>query len=126
MTAVAAGPGDTAGRGDPRRGAAAELDRLWPIAAAFAAFVLAWKLVVVVGGLPVFILPAPEQVAGRFLTAGTDGTIPPHAWTTVVEVALGFAVGAGTRARLRERAPLPAAIDLQLHQRPRGWNPPTV
>ena len=67
----------------------------WPVAAAFVAFVLAWKLVVVVGGLPVFILPAPEQVAARFVTAWADGTMLPHAWTTIVEVALGFAVGAG-------------------------------
>ncbi len=71
-----------------------QVDRLWPIAAAFAAFVLAWKLVVVLGALPVYILPAPEQVAVRFVTAWTDGTMAPHAWTTIVEVALGFAVGA--------------------------------
>jgi putative riboflavin transport system permease protein len=66
----------------------------WPVAAAFVGFLLLWKLIVVVGGLPVFILPAPEQVAGRFATAWLDGTIAPHAWTTIVEVALGFAVGA--------------------------------
>jgi len=65
-----------------------------PVAAAFIVFVAAWKLVVVLGRLPVFILPAPEQVATRFVTAWTDGTMAPHAWTTVVEVALGFAVGA--------------------------------
>jgi putative riboflavin transport system permease protein len=68
---------------------------LWPIVAAFAAFLVIWKLVVVVGGLPVFILPAPEEVAIRFVTAWTDGTMLPHAWTTIVEVALGFIVGAG-------------------------------
>ena len=65
----------------------------WPVAA-FIVFVVAWKLVVVLGRLPVFILPAPEQVAARFVTAWTDGTMGPHAWTTIVEVALGFAVGA--------------------------------
>jgi len=65
----------------------------WPVAA-FIVFVVAWKLVVVLGRLPVFILPAPEQVAARFVTAWTDGTMAPHAWTTIVEVALGFAVGA--------------------------------
>lgn len=65
----------------------------WPVLAAFAAFVIVWKLVVVIGGLPVFILPSPEQVAARFVTAWTDGTILPHAWTTLVEVALGFLVG---------------------------------
>ena len=71
-----------------------QVDRHWPVTAAFAAFVVAWKLLVVLGGLPVYILPAPEQVAVRFITAWTDGTMAPHAWTTIVEVALGFAVGA--------------------------------
>lgn len=65
----------------------------WPVVLAFALFVAVWKLVAVAGGLPVFILPAPEQVAGRFVTAWTDGTIAPHAWTTIVEVVLGFAAG---------------------------------
>jgi len=69
--------------------------RAAPVAAAFVAFVAVWKLVVVVGGLPVFILPPPEQVATRFVTAWGDGTIAPHAWTTLVEVVLGFVVGAG-------------------------------
>ncbi len=65
----------------------------WPVALAFLGFLVAWKLIVVVGGLPVFILPAPEQVAARFVTAWTDGTMAPHAWTTLVEVVLGFVVG---------------------------------
>ena len=72
------------------------LAELWPIPVAFAVFVAIWKLVVIVGNLPVFILPTPETVAIRFVTAWTDGTIAPHAWTTIVEVALGFAVGAGS------------------------------
>jgi putative riboflavin transport system permease protein len=88
MTAVTAGPGARPAR------AVHEGNRLWPVAGAFAAFVVAWKLVVVLGALPVYILPAPEQVALRFITAWTDGTMAPHAWTTIVEVALGFAVGA--------------------------------
>ncbi|MEA2519446.1 MAG: putative riboflavin transport system permease protein [Chloroflexota bacterium] len=67
---------------------------LWPIVVAFAIFVAVWKLVVVVSGLPAFILPAPEAVGARFVEAWADGTIPPHAWTTLVEVVLGFAVGA--------------------------------
>jgi NitT/TauT family transport system permease protein len=69
---------------------------LWPIVVAMAAFVIAWKLVVVVGGLQPFILPPPESVAGRFLVALLDGTIFPHLVTTLVEVALGLVVGAGT------------------------------
>lgn len=61
---------------------------------AFAAFVALWKIVVVVGGYPAFILPAPEDVAVRLVTGWTDGTIPRHAGTTLLEVALGFGVGA--------------------------------
>ena len=62
----------------------------------FAAFVLVWKAIVVVGGYPSFILPSPEAVGGRFVRAWLDGVIPPHAATTLVEVILGFAVGAGS------------------------------
>jgi len=64
-----------------------------PAGLAFVAFLVAWKLVVVAARLPVFILPAPEQVAARLTTAWLDGTMAPHAWTTIVEVALGFLVG---------------------------------
>lgn len=64
------------------------------VVGAFAFFVLAWKAIVVVTGLPSFILPAPEIVAERLVTAMTDGTIWPHLWTTLVEVLLGFTVGA--------------------------------
>jgi len=66
----------------------------WPeVLLAFIAFLAVWKLVVVAAALPVFILPPPEDVATRFVTAWTDGTMLPHAWTTIVEVVLGFAVG---------------------------------
>lgn len=65
------------------------------VGAVFAAFLVAWKAIVVVTGLPPFILPPPETVATRFVTAWTDGTIWPHLTTTLVEVALGFVVGAG-------------------------------
>ena len=62
----------------------------------FAVFVVVWKLVVLIGGYPSFILPAPETVGQRFVRAWADGIIEPHAWTTLVEIALGFAVGALT------------------------------
>ncbi|HEY7131224.1 MAG TPA: ABC transporter permease, partial [Candidatus Limnocylindrales bacterium] len=92
MTAVAAPEANPAAA----RGAGSGLvGQVWPIVAAFVAFLVVWKLVVIVTGLPVFILPAPELVAARFLTAWTDGTMAPHAWTTIVEVFLGFVVGAG-------------------------------
>ena len=63
------------------------------VLAAFAVFLLVWKAVVVVSGLPPFILPPPETVATRFLDALGDGTIEPHLRTTLVEVLLGFTVG---------------------------------
>ena len=63
---------------------------------AFAAFVGAWKAIVLIGGYPPFILPAPEVVAARFAEAWIDGTIAPHAIRTLGEVLLGFAAGAGS------------------------------
>ena len=104
----------------PRIGSS--LAELWPIPVAFAVFVAVWKLVVMVGSLPVFILPPPETVALRFVTAWADGTIAPHAWTTIVEVALGFAVGAASglvagyalaRSRLVERLVSPYLVAAQ-------------
>ena len=63
------------------------------VAASFAIFVLVWKAIVVIGGYPPFILPPPESVAARFVRGWTDGVIAPHAWSTLVEIALGLAVG---------------------------------
>jgi NitT/TauT family transport system permease protein len=60
---------------------------------ALAFFIVAWKAIVVVGGLPSFILPPPETVAERFVSAWLDGTVWPHFVTTMVEIALGFTVG---------------------------------
>ncbi len=67
-----------------------------PIVAALAVFLIVWKSVVVLGGLKPFILPPPETVAIRFLGALIDGTILPHLVTTLVEIALGLVVGAGS------------------------------
>jgi NitT/TauT family transport system permease protein len=69
--------------------------RLVPIVAGLAVFVGVWKALVVFGGYPVFILPAPEVVAARFVRAWADGTIQPHFLVTLREIGLGFAVGAG-------------------------------
>jgi NitT/TauT family transport system permease protein len=65
------------------------------VAAAAIVFVVAWKLIVVVGGYPAFILPAPEVVAQRFVSAWMDGTMAPHATATLQEIVIGFLVGAG-------------------------------
>ena len=66
------------------------------ILAALAGFVLLWQLVVVVSGFPPFILPPPGSVVSRWVTAWTAGTIQPHLIATLVAVALGFVVGAGS------------------------------
>jgi len=68
---------------------------LVPVVAAFVIFVAAWKAIVVVGGYPPFILPPPESVLSRFVGAWTSGLIWPHFAATMVEVAIGFALGAG-------------------------------
>ncbi len=67
-----------------------------PILATLATFVLAWKAIVVVLGYPTFVLPAPELVLGRLVSAWADGTIPRHAASTLVEIALGFGAGASS------------------------------
>ncbi len=68
---------------------------LLAVAGAFVFFVLAWKAVVIVGGLRPFILPGPDVVAGRFVGAWLDGTVWPHFAVTMVEILIGFTVGAG-------------------------------
>jgi NitT/TauT family transport system permease protein len=94
---------------------------LWPIVVAFVVFVAVWKVAAIVAGLG-FILPAPEVVAARFVEAWADGTMEPHAWTTLVEVSLGFATGATfglvvgyaiARSRLVERFVSPYLIAAQ-------------
>jgi NitT/TauT family transport system permease protein len=58
-------------------------------------FIVAWQAIVSLGDFPPYILPAPAAVGARFVTAWTDGTIAPHLAATLLEVVLGFAVGAG-------------------------------
>ena len=64
-----------------------------PVLLAAVAFLAIWQLVVLVGDYPVFILPGPLVVAERFVRAWVEGTMTPHALTTLAEVALGLAVG---------------------------------
>jgi NitT/TauT family transport system permease protein len=59
-----------------------------------AAFLAAWKLVTIVGGYPVYILPAPEVVADRAVRAISTGLLWEHTSLTLLEVVLGFAAGA--------------------------------
>jgi NitT/TauT family transport system permease protein len=93
-----------------------------PIVAAAAIFFIGWKALVVAASYPVFILPAPEVVARRFVEAWTDGTMWPHASATLVEIGLGFLVGAGlavgvgyllARSRLAERLLSPYLVAAQ-------------
>ena len=66
------------------------------VVGALVVFVLVWQVVVVVSGFPPYILPTPAEVAARLVSAWSQGIIQPHLRTTLVEVALGFTVGAGT------------------------------
>jgi len=95
---------------------------LLPVVAAAALFVVAWKAIVVVGGYPQFILPAPEVVGLRFVNAWLDGTMAPHAFATLSEIVIGFAVGATlavvvgyllARSRLAERLLSPYLVAAQ-------------
>jgi putative riboflavin transport system permease protein len=71
--------------------------RSWlPIVLSLSIFLLVWKAIVVVGGYRPFILPAPDVVAARLVEAWADGVMAPHAAATLVEIALGFIVGAGS------------------------------
>ena len=93
-----------------------------PAVAAFVAFIAVWKLAIAVGGLKPFVLPPPEDVAARFVGAWLDGTMAPHAWTTIVEVVLGFTAGGAAglgvgyllaRSRLIERLASPYLVAAQ-------------
>ncbi|HEV2006227.1 MAG TPA: ABC transporter permease [Candidatus Limnocylindrales bacterium] len=64
-------------------------------AAGLVLFLALWQGIVIVGGYPPFILPPPDAVIARLVSGWVDGTIAPHALRTLLEVALGFGVGAG-------------------------------
>lgn len=64
-----------------------------PVIAGAVLFLSGWRLLVAIGNYPAFILPTPEEVAIRFVRAMADGTIPDHAATTLLEIALGFGAG---------------------------------
>jgi NitT/TauT family transport system permease protein len=57
-------------------------------------FLLVWKLVTVVGRYPDFVLPAPEVVASRAVSALRSGVLVDHTAVTLSEILLGFAAGA--------------------------------
>lgn len=93
-----------------------------PVFLALAVFLIGWKLIVVAGGYPVFILPPPETVLARFAGAWLDGTIANHALATLAEVVIGFAIGGSSavligyllaRSRLAERVLSPYIVAAQ-------------
>ncbi len=59
-----------------------------------AVFLALWKLLTLVGGYPEYILPAPEVVLERAVRAIGSGVLWEHTAVTLIEVVLGFAVGA--------------------------------
>jgi len=59
-----------------------------------AAFLAVWKGLVVIGGYPEYILPAPDVVGARAVEAIQHGTLQPHLAATLEESVIGFAVGA--------------------------------
>jgi NitT/TauT family transport system permease protein len=98
------------------------LTSLWPVLASLGIFLLVWQAIVFAGSYPPFILPGPLTVAQRFVRAWTDGTMWPHFATTLVEVLLGFAIGATlaivvgvllARSRLAERLLSPYLVAAQ-------------
>jgi NitT/TauT family transport system permease protein len=80
----------------PARPASARVPGALAAPLALGVFVLGWKALVVAGSYPPFILPAPEEVAARFVEAWLDGTIAPHFVRTLGEVLAGFGVGAAS------------------------------
>jgi len=70
------------------------LRRLGFIALSAAAFLAVWKVVVVIGGYPEYILPAPDVVTVRAVEAIQNGTLQPHLAATLEESVIGFGVGA--------------------------------
>jgi NitT/TauT family transport system permease protein len=98
------------------------LTTVGPIIASLGVFIVAWQAIVVAGSYPPFILPGPLTVGQRFVRAWTDGTMWPHFATTLVEVLLGFAIGATlaivvgvllARSRLAERLLSPYLVAAQ-------------
>ncbi len=92
------------------------------VALSLAAFLLVWQLVVWVSGFKSFILPGPYTVAERFVRAWAEGMMWPHVQQTLVEVLLGFAIGALVavaagvllaRSRLAERLLSPYLVAAQ-------------
>ena len=58
------------------------------------AFLAVWKLATLVGGYPDYILPPPDAVGERGIRAIGSGLLWEHTAVTLLEIVLGFALGA--------------------------------
>jgi NitT/TauT family transport system permease protein len=94
----------------------------WTILLSLAAAILTWELVSRFGGLPPFILPAPEQVASRFWEALLGDGLLLHTAVTLSEILLGLLGGtmvaiclgyAVAKSRLFERLAAPYLVASQ-------------
>ena len=112
--------GAPAAPAEPRRRRAFGI--AWPVALSLVIFVLAWQAVVFVSGFQSFVLPGPWTVFERFVRAWADGTMWPHVAQTLLEILLGFAIGASValvvgvllaRSRLAERLLSPYLVAAQ-------------
>lgn len=70
------------------------MSRVVAAVASLVVFLVIWKVAVFLGGYPEYILPAPDVVAARGWRAVGSGILWQHATVTVLEIVLGFAVGA--------------------------------
>jgi len=72
------------------------MKRIGAALASLAVFLAIWKVATVIGGYPEYILPAPEVVAERATRAIASGVLWEHSAVTLLEIILGFALGATT------------------------------
>jgi NitT/TauT family transport system permease protein len=70
--------------------------RYLPVLLAAVVFVVGWKLVVIFGNYPTFILPPPELVGARLVDAWLSGTMTPHVVATLSEIGWGLLFGASS------------------------------
>ena len=65
----------------------------WTYPLAVVLFLAGWQLLVVLFNLPAFILPSPQLVWERLLTALSDGSLGRHTLATLMEVVSGLMIG---------------------------------
>jgi NitT/TauT family transport system permease protein len=58
-------------------------------------FLAAWELIIRIGEVPPFIVPAPSAVAVRLVEVVREGTLWPHMLVTLAEILAGLAIGVG-------------------------------